>query len=76
MSVVIGNAIVIVAVAASTFYAVWRLGPRSLRERMRVRLARYIPMMRLYPDFMRKGSAGGCSDCGTCAPSPPPRDRE
>ena len=81
MSAWISNSFVALAVLASAVYAAWFLAPKAWRERLRVRLARHIPMLRLYghlgPQFAsgRKPVAGlgGCPDCGTCEP---PRDSQ
>jgi len=73
VSELIGNVIVTVAIAASACYAVWNLGPRGWRERLRVRLARYVPALRLYslgPSGPTGTASGGCPTCGNCgAPS-------
>jgi hypothetical protein len=66
MSTWIANAIVVLAVFISACYAIWSLSPRTFRERLRVRLARYLPMLRLYPNLKDAGSVGGCPGCGDC----------
>ena len=68
MSALSGKFVVAVAILASACYAAWNLGPRVWRERLRAKLARYIPALRLYsmgPAGL-KTNAGGCSTCGTC----------
>ena len=39
MSAVLSNSIVIIAIVVSACYAVWRLGPRKMRDAVRMRLA-------------------------------------
>lgn len=57
MSEVLANSIVIIAIAMSLGYAVWRLGPRKWRDALRTR-------------FNLKASTGnGCDACGGCAPT-------
>ena len=56
MSTVLSNLVVIIAIAVSLCYAVWRLGPRKMRDALRAR-------------FNLKADAGsGCDACGGCAP--------
>jgi hypothetical protein len=59
MSSVLSNLILIIAIAVSLCYAVWRLGPRRMRDALRAR-------------FNLKPSTGsGCDACsgGGCAPT-------
>jgi hypothetical protein len=57
MSTVLANLVVIIAIAVSLCYAVWRLGPRKMRDALRAR-------------FNLQPSAGsGCGACGGCAPT-------
>jgi hypothetical protein len=58
MSAALSNAIVIIAIVVSLCYAVWRLGPRRMREALRARLN------------LKAGSASGCDACSGC-PTPP-----
>lgn len=59
MSGVLSNLIVIIAIAVSLCYAVWRLGPRKLRDALRARLN------------LKPSPASGCDACsgGGCAPT-------
>jgi hypothetical protein len=59
MSDVLSNSIVIIAIVVSLGYAVWRLGPRKMRDALRMR-------------FNLKDSSSGsaCDACGGgCAPT-------
>lgn len=57
MSTVLSNLAVVIAIAVSLCYAVWRLGPRKMRDALRAR-------------FNLKASTGsGCDACGGCAPT-------
>ena len=58
MSTVLSNAIVIIAIVVSAGYAVWRLGPRKMRDALRTRF-----------NLGDSSSAGGCDACGGCAPT-------
>jgi hypothetical protein len=59
MSGVLANLIVIIAIAVSLCYAVWRLGPRKMRDAVRARLN------------LKATAPGGCDACssGGCAPT-------
>lgn len=63
MSAFIANAIVYLLVVLSAAYAIWHLGPASLRQRLGLSLQRRFPvLLRNLPL-----SAGGCgSSCGGC----------
>ena len=59
MSDVLSTAIVVIAIAVSAAYAVWRLGPRKMRDALRMRFGKL-------PD---SSSGSGCDACGGgCAP--------
>jgi hypothetical protein len=55
MSGVVANSIVVIAIAASLCYAVWRLGPRKMRDALRARFN------------LKPSSGSGCDACGGCA---------
>jgi len=57
MSEVLANSIVIIAIAMSLCYAVWRLGPRKWRDALRARFN------------LKAGTGGGCDACDGCAPT-------
>jgi len=60
MSDVLSTAIVIIAIVVSAGYAVWRLGPRRMRDAVRMRFGKV-------PD---SSSGSGCDACGGgCAPT-------
>ena len=70
MSDVIANAVVIIAIAVSACYAVWRLGPRKMRDGVRLRLRKALPGV-----FGNLGDSSGsaCDACGGgCAPTTQP----
>lgn len=57
MSTVLSDIVVVIAIVASLCYAVWRLGPRKMRDALRAR-------------FNLKADAGsGCDACGGCPPT-------
>ena len=58
MSELLANSIVIIAIAVSAGYAVWRLGPRKMRDALRARL-----------NLRDSSSGSGCDACGGCAPT-------
>jgi hypothetical protein len=58
MSNMLSNAIVIIAIVVSAGYAVWRLGPRKMRDALRTRF-----------NLGDSSSASGCDACGGCAPT-------
>ena len=63
MSAALSNSIVVIAIVLSLCYAVWRLGPRKMRDALRARLN------------LKGSSAGGCDACGGC-PTPPTTKNE
>jgi hypothetical protein len=67
MSDVLGNSIVVIAIAVSACYAVWRLGPRNMRDALRMRLRTALP--RVFGNLTDGSSGSGCDACGGgCAP--------
>jgi hypothetical protein len=56
MSSLLSNAIVIIAIVVSAGYAVWRLGPRKMRDAVRARF-----------NLQDNSSGSGCDACGGCA---------
>ena len=58
MSEVLANSIVIIAIVVSAGYAVWRLGPRKMRDALRARF-----------NLRNDSSGSGCDACGGCAPT-------
>ena len=58
MSDVLSNSLVIIAIVVSAGYAVWRLGPRKMRDALRTRF-----------NLGDSSSASGCDACGGCAPT-------
>ena len=67
MSGVISNAIVIIAIVVSACYAVWRLGPRKMRDAIRMRLRTALPSVF---GNVTDSSGGACDACsGGCAPT-------
>ena len=56
MSDVLSNSIVILAIVVSAGYAVWRLGPRKMRDALRTRF-----------NLRDSSSGSGCDACGGCA---------
>lgn len=69
MSAALANTIVVIAIALSSCYAVWRLGPRKMRDALRARLRTTLP--RLFANLDDSSSGGGCDACGGggCAPT-------
>ena len=64
MSGVLSNSIVIIAIVVSAGYAVWRLGPRKWRARLRTTLPR------VFGNLSDTSSGGACDACGGgCAPT-------
>jgi hypothetical protein len=59
MIAALSNLIVIVAIALSLCYAVWRLGPRKMRDALRARF------------HLKSNTESGCDACsgGSCAPT-------
>lgn len=79
MNRILDNSLVILALLASSAYALASLGPKSLRARMWGTLARGAARA---PSFLRldgvarrldaaAGKAGGCGGCGGCASDQP-----
>lgn len=67
MSAVISNSIVILAIALSLCYSVWRLGPRKLRDAIRARLSKALPSV--FGNLNDSSSGSACDACGGgCAP--------
>jgi hypothetical protein len=76
MSAVLANSIVVIAIVVSACYAVWRLGPRRMRDAVRARLSKALPRVFGHLD---SGSTGACDACGGCAPAstnPPAASKE
>ena len=73
MSAVLSNSIVIVAIVVSLGYAVWRLGPRKMRDGLRVRLRTALPSV--FGNLSDSSSGSGCDACGGC-PTPPTTTNE
>ena len=67
MSEVLANSIVVIAIAMSLCYAVWRLGPRKLRDALRTRLRTTLPSV--FGNLSDSSSGSGCDACGGCAPT-------
>lgn len=68
MSGTLANSIVVIAIVVSSCYCVWRLGPRRMRDSIRMRLRKSLPGVF---GNLRDGSSGGaCDACGVggCAP--------
>jgi hypothetical protein len=67
MSDVIANTVVIIAIAVSACYAVWRLGPRKMRDSVRMRLRKTLPGVF---GNLSDSSGSACDACGGgCAPT-------
>src|SRR5262245_8637612 len=64
MSAVLSNTIVIVAIAVSLCYSVWRLGPRRMRDSVRMRLRKALPGV--FDNLSASSSGGACDACGGC----------
>jgi hypothetical protein len=68
MSAVLANSIVVIAIAVSLCYAVWRLGPRKMRDALRARLRATLPSM--FGNLTDSSTGSGCDACGGgCAPT-------
>ena len=67
MSNVLSNALVIIAIVVSAGYAVWRLGPRKMRDALRMRLRATLP--RVFGNLNESSSGSGCDACSGCAPT-------
>ena len=69
MRAFISNSIVVIAILAAAGYSVWRLGPRSMRDAIRMRLSKVLP--RVFGKLTDSSSGGACDACGGgCAPAP------
>jgi hypothetical protein len=66
MSTFISNVLVGIAILVAACYSVWRLGPRSMREAVRMQLRKTLPSVFGNLDG---GSTGACDACGGCAPA-------
>ncbi len=62
MSAILANSIVVIAIVASACYAVWRLGPRKMRDALRTRLRTALP--RVFGNLNDSSSGSGCDACG------------
>jgi hypothetical protein len=67
MSTALSNSIVVIAIAVSLCYSVWRLGPRRMRDSLRMRLRKALP--RVFGNLSDGSSGGACDACGGCAPT-------
>ncbi|HEX4971911.1 MAG TPA: hypothetical protein VFV69_12720 [Steroidobacteraceae bacterium] len=67
MSEVLANSIVVIAIAMSLCYAVWRLGPRKWRDALRTRLRTTWPGV--FGNLGDSSPASGCDACSGCAPT-------
>ena len=65
MSAILTNSIVVIAIVASACYAVWRLGPRKMRDALRMRLRTALPSV--FGNLNDSSSGSGCDACGGCA---------
>lgn len=77
MSTLLANSIVAIAIGVSLSYAVWRLGPRTMRDALRMRLRTALP--RVFGSLSDSSAGGACDACGGgCAPTTktPPAARE
>ncbi len=83
MSPLLDDLLIGIALAASVGYALFSLGPVSLRRRMRAALAALAARLHLdaIARRLRDAGAGGCGGCGSCptesdkAPASPPEIR-
>jgi hypothetical protein len=68
MSAALSNSIVVIAIVVSLCYAVWRLGPRKMRDALRARLRTTLPGV--FGNLSDSSSGSGCDACGGgCAPT-------
>lgn len=68
MSALLANSIVVIAIVLSACYAVWRLGPRKMRDALRIRLRTALPSV--FGNLNDSSSGSGCDACGGgCAPT-------
>lgn len=65
MSAALSNSIVIIAIAVSLCYSVWRLGPRRMRDSVRIWLRKTMPGV--FGNLGDGSSGGACDACGGCA---------
>ena len=68
MSAVLTNSIVVIAIVASACYAVWRLGPRKMRDALRTRFARRCRACSAISTTVRPAAAAMHAAAG-CAPT-------
>jgi hypothetical protein len=66
MNEVLANSIVVIAIAMSACYAVWRLGPRKMHDALRTRLRTTLPSVF---GNLSSSSGSGCDACAGCAPT-------
>jgi hypothetical protein len=66
MSSLLSNSIVVLAIAVSACYAVWRLGPRRMRDALRMRLHKALPGV----VGASTASTASCDACEGCASTP------
>jgi hypothetical protein len=64
MSTALSNSLVVIAIVVSLSYAVWRLGPRKMRDAVRVRLRTALPSV--FGHLSDSSSGSGCDACGGC----------
>jgi hypothetical protein len=67
MSTALSNSLVVIAIVVSLCYAVWRLGPRKMRDGVRARLRTALP--NVFGHLSDSSSGSGCDACGGCAPT-------
>jgi hypothetical protein len=65
MSDLLSNILVILAVAASALYALWRLGPQALRKWLRAQYCRLLSI-----EDRSQAPSSACDTCGACGPRP------
>jgi len=64
MSDVLANSIVVIAIVVAAGYAVWRLGPRKMRDALRMRLRTALPSV--FGHLTDSSSGSACDACGGC----------
>ena len=67
MSDLLANSLVIIAIVVSAGYAVWRLGPRKMRDALRTRLRTALPSV--FGNLPDSSSGSACDACGGGCPS-------
>ena len=72
MSAALANSLVVIAIVVSLCYAVWRLGPRKMRDGLRVRLRTTLPSV--FGHLSDSSSGSGCDACGGCPPTTTPKN--